>query len=570
MVIGAIIGSIALATIIVISIIGYNKSNTIQGDYNTKMQSVVNQINTANYYDQQFDKKHKLQTDSISTDLNDVRNTYQTKIQAEQINKFNEKSITTQELNIANNLKSDKSLTETNKIRFSSEWTGYPDKSLDQSEISNDTTNFKQLMIVGNKSFDINGPRSVGIWDKLDVHGNLNVDNNTKTNKLQLGDKFSLSGVGEAHGNDTWLRLFNKDGTDYNGGIAAANTWSRDNSYMNNSHANTTNTTKLNTTKANINKLGVGADIPDDWRSANFLRSDGKWSHLDWVGDGKNYLRGDTVIDGDTNINGNTNINGTTILNGNKFLANAGSNGWWNNITQKDDLVIGNSKDNLNGNNAPINGITIAPWNGIGGMRVHGGGVNINGKIDAQGNSTNDWNYRQLNANGGNVHMNHGDGYGMHINTNNQEASKYGLQLYNGQREVLGVYNDGRINAPSKLTINDGNDSGANRGINLWHQGDPRFGIWMSTPGAGKGLNGGNVPDGGISHHSVRFSTGNWGGHGFVFQNSDGKPLMSIKGDDGRTNVYGTLNVDNAQNLCIGDVCLNKSQLQAIKTKVGI
>ena len=83
-------------------------------------------------------------------------------------------------------------------------------------------------------------------------------------------------------------------------------------------------------------------------------------------------------------------------------------------------------------------------------------------------------------------------------------------------------------------------------GINLWHHDDRRFGMWMSdtAPNGGKSLTGGPVADGDIARHSVRFSTGNWDGHGFVFQNSDGKSLMSIKGDDARTNVYGPLNVN--------------------------
>jgi hypothetical protein len=42
------------------------------------------------------------------------------------------------------------------------------------------------------------------------------------TPKIQLGDKFLLSGVGDAHANDGWLRLFNKDNTGYYGGFAAS------------------------------------------------------------------------------------------------------------------------------------------------------------------------------------------------------------------------------------------------------------------------------------------------------------------------------------------------------------
>ncbi len=48
----------------------------------------------------------------------------------------------------------------------------------------------------------------------------------TFTQKLQLGSKWLLSGAGDAHGNDDWLRLFNVQGDDYFGGFAAAKLYS--------------------------------------------------------------------------------------------------------------------------------------------------------------------------------------------------------------------------------------------------------------------------------------------------------------------------------------------------------
>eukprot|EP00798_Chlamydomonas_sp_ICE-L_P005629 gene5629-biopygen2676 len=48
----------------------------------------------------------------------------------------------------------------------------------------------------------------------------------TNVNSIKLGNKWSLSGVGDKHGNDDWLRLFNKDGTGYYGGLAAGRLWS--------------------------------------------------------------------------------------------------------------------------------------------------------------------------------------------------------------------------------------------------------------------------------------------------------------------------------------------------------
>ena len=42
-----------------------------------------------------------------------------------------------------------------------------------------------------------------------------------KGSKIKIGDKWTLSGVGDAHGNDEWLRLFGADEKGYYGGLAA-------------------------------------------------------------------------------------------------------------------------------------------------------------------------------------------------------------------------------------------------------------------------------------------------------------------------------------------------------------
>lgn len=59
----------------------------------------------------------------------------------------------------------------TNPIRFTSVWTAFPDSTINQAEICNDTTYHKALMIVGNQSSGQG--RKVAIWDRLDVNGFL-------------------------------------------------------------------------------------------------------------------------------------------------------------------------------------------------------------------------------------------------------------------------------------------------------------------------------------------------------------------------------------------------------------
>ncbi|HRH74545.1 MAG TPA: tail fiber domain-containing protein, partial [Zoogloea sp.] len=46
-----------------------------------------------------------------------------------------------------------------------------------------------------------------------------------KTDVLRLGNKWRMSAIGDAHGNDGWLRLFNVENTGYFGGFAADVMW---------------------------------------------------------------------------------------------------------------------------------------------------------------------------------------------------------------------------------------------------------------------------------------------------------------------------------------------------------
>jgi hypothetical protein len=82
--------------------------------------------------------------------------------------------------------------------------------------------------------------------EKKNLTGNLNA------NRIKLGDKWTLSGVGDKHGNDDWLRLFNKDGTGYYGGLAAGRLWSGGATTLN----GPTSTRDINA-KGNVNVTGA-------------------------------------------------------------------------------------------------------------------------------------------------------------------------------------------------------------------------------------------------------------------------------------------------------------------------
>jgi len=61
-----------------------------------------------------------------------------------------------------------------------------------------------------------------GIGEKIEPQNGKNV---IKGTKFKIGDKWTLSGVGDAHGNDDWLRLFGTDEKGYYGGLAAGKLW---------------------------------------------------------------------------------------------------------------------------------------------------------------------------------------------------------------------------------------------------------------------------------------------------------------------------------------------------------
>ena len=83
----------------------------------------------------------------------------------------------------------------------------------------------EELLYVLNKKGVMVGKEWGGTGD-LTVQGNTNIGGGLTAGGtsavpvLHLGNKFRLSGVGDAHGNDDWIRLFGVDNKGYHGGIA--------------------------------------------------------------------------------------------------------------------------------------------------------------------------------------------------------------------------------------------------------------------------------------------------------------------------------------------------------------
>jgi hypothetical protein len=97
-----------------------------------------------------------------------------------------------------------------NGIKLSKGWTSYPDGRKDGSEISNDTSGFNELMVVGNKAGG-GIDRRVGVWDTLNVHGTLNVEQ--AANIPNLGEKRCVATTNGQCGANQYLKNVTFDQT---------------------------------------------------------------------------------------------------------------------------------------------------------------------------------------------------------------------------------------------------------------------------------------------------------------------------------------------------------------------
>lgn len=141
----------------------------------------------------------------------------------------------------------------------------------------------------GVHSWDVYANGTVGAGKDGAVNAYINSAGDSKVNTMTLGNKFRFSGVGDAHGNDDWLRMFNAEGKDYRGGIAMANLWVRDNSYLNGT-TNVTGVLKVRHGHGDwTNNASISAQAVDGQIGASFAGAEG-WSHFPWV-DQNTYIR---------------------------------------------------------------------------------------------------------------------------------------------------------------------------------------------------------------------------------------------------------------------------------------
>lgn len=434
--ISGIVSGLSLTVIVVVSVVLFINSESAKKSMNSTIKEVVDQINDSQYYAYRFDKKQEDNLKNLDTNIDLVN----------------------------------KKIENTDKTLVSKE------KALDQ-----------KITTVDQKAL----PK-----DSL-VQGVPYV----RTGKLQLGDQYLLSGVGDVHSQnkpDGWLRLMNKDGKDYYGGVAMANLWTRDNAWLN----GTATANNMNVTTAFTTKGGKSVENPNNGNS-----------HFPWT-DGKNYIRGDTEVQGNTVTSGNVSIGknlnvdgrihfkdqsfdtkGSAANNADSYYLEKkveGNNNSSLRLTMNDDAdeslqIWGGAcaAGNCNGEGTMkhrlgadgnawhgewmdaknVNGrdhVTTANWAAW--MRNNGDmharnrlGVGIhpdnqgNFKMFVDGGVDNQWS-SLIRHGPTHVYMGHNKGYGMHINTQ-KGGGEYALEVYSANGELMRVGNEGTI----RLGRHDGN-----------------------------------------------------------------------------------------------------------------
>lgn len=119
----------------------------------------------------------------------------------------------------------------------------------------------KSVKITGAKTTPANAGDKMTWFNHADgnnyIRGNTYVSGNlylpyTKADVIQLGDKFLLSGVGDGHANDGWLRMLNKENKQFYGGFAA---------------------NELYTATGNINGRNIFAELDALRRDLDYIRN---------------------------------------------------------------------------------------------------------------------------------------------------------------------------------------------------------------------------------------------------------------------------------------------------------
>lgn len=465
-VISLLVSATAMLVVAVVTSYSYVTTKELKKDVDENMRSMVDQINSAQFYKYKFDK---LQESNIkNVDVN-------TRVVNENL------------LNLRKQMDSTQS-TLTNRM-----------KMVEETAVK-----------------------------KSDLSAGMDY---VKTGKIRLGDQHLLSGVGDAHAAkpDGWLRLFDKDGKNYHGGLAAAKLYSRDYAQFNG---------------------GVDINAQLNVRGGKSVHNPQLFGTHFAYSDGKNYIRGDTEMRGNTNNIGDMNIGQHLNLKGGKSEHNPA--GWgthfpWN----------GDQKNYIRGD-TEIRGNT----DNIGDFNV-GRNLNVQGKMffadpsrthTPNGvNNTDPYYFQKV------IHSGNNSSLRLTINDDADES----FQIWgNSCGEAGGCAGPGALKHHFQANgdvLHKGNMTVEKSMVSGPLQvravaGDNAQNAWLSARSGDNMVHlGGNTSIQGI------ISTGN---KPFGIWDSSGERMLFSKGS-------ARVNSDMyAQRLCIGTTCLDESELRRLKTKL--
>ncbi len=403
----AIIAAVSFITVFVVtSVIVYN--NTM---YKTKVENrlhdVVDQVNSANQYGYEFDKRQQGQVDNIAKHVSDIEKNYLSKVEEEQLLQTNQ--LNAINAKITGQLVLPTIDNKTGSIVFDSDVNGASKSKNFNIKRGTDqaTRNHLTVMAPAEPNAGINLMSSDN-KSKLFVDtssGQVTIPGKLKTNTFQLGDKWTISGVGDTQQNDEWLRFFDKNGIDFYGGLAAANIWTRDSATLNGNtfmkNANVSGEMVITGGKSEYNPNKLPTSFASGQNQYNFIRGDteitGNTSNIGdlSVGDSLN-VNGKGIIAGPLKVGhrlDNTMVNdmplSVSVAPGNKG-ASFGMSNYWTHLPWSDgNTYIRPGMDNKSINVGDVGAATINLGTGS-------TSTNVRGTMTIK-NSSNDWNWLTMN-----------------------------------------------------------------------------------------------------------------------------------------------------------------------------
>lgn len=335
----------------------------------------------------------------------------------------------------------------------------------------------------------------INLMTKVNIMGGMTVKDIAKVDKLRLGDKFLLSAIGDAHANDDWLRMFDKDGKGYSGGIAMGKLWVGGPAYF---------------TNELMTKGGRSEHNPNGW-----------WTHFNWSGDNRNYIRGDTEIRGNTQNIGDLSVNRNLNVQGRIHFKDPETTIAYNGVNNSDSYylekkIVGpnDSHLRLTLNDDPQESLQIWGYSCAAPGGCAGEGA-MKHKFDALGNATHTGTLKTNN--------------GVVANRNGTQAWTPAVDI-EAPLTQESLFSIRFVNTPNTST---------NTGMG-YITGQPN-----KNPLTRNTL---------ATHISANDD--------YALYSDGWNPLFSVKGGSGDVKVKNKL--------CLGDVCIDAAQLQSLKTKNAI